>query len=110
LLPENRHPTPSLKIKRTPASKVTERASATWKKIIGKTVEQSLKKCCITKALVGIEVEILWGIFNLESLILRDGKDPPDFMFSHLRRLRNFVTSEPQISTTYKYILLYFNL
>jgi hypothetical protein len=80
-MPENLEPTPSLKFKRV-------RASAIWKKIAGKTVEQSFKEYYITKAFDGIEVEILWDIFELESLILKAGKNPPDVTFSHPRRLK----------------------
>jgi hypothetical protein len=48
LISENLPLTPSGKIKRIPASELAEWIMAVWKKIAGKTREQSYKKCCIT--------------------------------------------------------------
>jgi hypothetical protein len=58
LLSENLPLTPSGKIKRSSASKLAEWVSAVWKKIAGRTVEPSFKKCCITNALDGTEDDI----------------------------------------------------
>jgi hypothetical protein len=52
---------PSVKIKRASASELAEWVLAAWKKIAGKILEQSFKKCCITNALDGTKGDILWG-------------------------------------------------
>jgi hypothetical protein len=65
LLSENLPLTASCKINRASASKLAEWVSAAWKKIAGKSVEQSFKKCCITNALDGTE-DILWDSFDLD--------------------------------------------
>jgi hypothetical protein len=65
LLSENLPLTPSGKIKRASASKLAEWVSAAWKKIAGKTVQQSIKECCITNELDGTG-DILWDNSNLD--------------------------------------------
>jgi hypothetical protein len=66
LLSENLPLTPSGNIKRASASKLAEWVSTAWKKIAGKTGEQSFKKCCITNALDGTEDYILWDNSDLD--------------------------------------------
>jgi hypothetical protein len=71
LLSENLPLTPSGMIKRASASKLAEWVSAAWKKIAGKTVEQSFKKCCVTNALDGTEDDILWENSDLDCTDLK---------------------------------------
>jgi hypothetical protein len=59
LLSENLPLVPSGKINRASASKLAKWVLATWKKIAGKTVEQSFKKCGITNTLDSTEEDIL---------------------------------------------------
>jgi hypothetical protein len=66
LLSKNLPLTPSGKIKRASASELAEWVSAAWKKIAGKTVEQSFKKCRITNALDGTKNYILRNMCDLD--------------------------------------------
>jgi hypothetical protein len=55
----------SSKIKRDSASKFAELVSDSWKKIGGKTVEETFKKFCIMRHLM-TEETVTYGISNLD--------------------------------------------
>jgi hypothetical protein len=59
LLSENLPLIPSGNIKKAYDSHLAELVSAAWKKMAGKTVEQSFRKCCITNSLHGTENNIV---------------------------------------------------
>jgi Na+-transporting NADH:ubiquinone oxidoreductase subunit NqrB len=60
------------KIKRESTSKFSEWASAAWKKIVGKTMEHSFKKCCITNAFDDTKGDTSWEILILTTLIKKN--------------------------------------
>jgi hypothetical protein len=59
LLSENLLLIPSGNIKKAYASELAEFVSEAWKKMAGKTVEQSFRKCRITNLLHGKEKDIV---------------------------------------------------
>jgi hypothetical protein len=61
MVSENLTLTPPSKVKRAYASKLAKWVSAALKKMTGKTVEQSFKKCCTANARDGTDGDMLWG-------------------------------------------------
>jgi hypothetical protein len=59
------------KFKRKSVSEFSECASAAWKKVVGKTLEHSFRKCCIINALDDTKGDISWDNSDLDNLDLK---------------------------------------